>query len=154
LELLLNLCWLLLIAPAFCVWLRQRRHSKSLQLGFALACLMVMLFPVISATDDMHAMRQEMKESTPCKQTLKKANRSSGARDLSAPAAQPNATLQAPPCTEVCGRVRTAQSSVPLTAWANISPCRRHLPPSVKRTVPLCCGAFSLNTPPEFLCDS
>jgi hypothetical protein len=81
LEPWLNLCWLLLIAPALCV---QRRHLNSLQL--ALACLLLLLFSVISATDDLHAMRQEIKESSPGKRTVKKApNHSSGERDLCVP---------------------------------------------------------------------
>ena len=33
----------------------------------ALGCALVLLFPVISATDDLHAMRAEMEESSPGK---------------------------------------------------------------------------------------
>ena len=33
----------------------------------ALGCAVVLLFPVISATDDLHAMRAEMEESSPGK---------------------------------------------------------------------------------------
>jgi hypothetical protein len=80
-ELFLNLCWLSLLVPACLLW-RQRissdrsgddsgdgsprsarglvgRHLVLLSLG----CALVLLFPVISATDDLHAMRPEMEES-------------------------------------------------------------------------------------------
>jgi len=36
-----------------------------------LACVLLLLFPVISATDDMHAMRPEMEESSSSKHIAK-----------------------------------------------------------------------------------
>ena len=70
-ELLLNLLWLLLVVPAFWVWRRQDRSLGSLRCLLVLACGMVLLFPVVSATDDLQAMRPEMVESSPLKSTLK-----------------------------------------------------------------------------------
>jgi hypothetical protein len=69
-ELLLNLAWLLLVLPAYCLWRGSRtasseRKFSSLQALLALGCALVLLFPVISATDDLHAMRAEIEES-PC----------------------------------------------------------------------------------------
>jgi len=65
-ELLLNLCWLSLLLPAFLLW-RQRTCStgsdRPAVFFCALGCAMILLFPVISATDDLHAMRPEMEES-------------------------------------------------------------------------------------------
>jgi hypothetical protein len=65
-ELFLNLCWLSLLVPAFLLW-RQRTSSaashRPLVLVCVLGCALVLLFPVISATDDLHAMRPEMEES-------------------------------------------------------------------------------------------
>src|SRR5208283_1548234 len=73
-ELFLNLCWLSLLVPACLLW-RQRNASPSLNgrakspapspLVFlcVLGCALVLLFPVISASDDLHAMRAEMEES-------------------------------------------------------------------------------------------
>src|ERR1700756_1344649 len=67
-ELLLNLFWLLLAMPAFWLWrysrtAPERRKSSPYHTFLALGCLLVVLFPVISATDDMRAMRAEMEES-------------------------------------------------------------------------------------------
>ena len=68
-EIFLNLCWLFLVVPALLTWRRQERssrergHASLLRLG-ALGCVLVLLFPVISASDDLHALRQEMEESS------------------------------------------------------------------------------------------
>src|SRR5208283_4037128 len=74
-ELFLNLCWVSLLLPAYFLW-RQRTSSTSpdgrvksaasdtLIFLCALGCAFVLLFPVISATDDLHAMRAEMEESS------------------------------------------------------------------------------------------
>ena len=71
-ELLLNLAWLLLAFPAYWLWRARRCTQKtSLQCLLSLACLLVVLFPVISATDDLQAMRTEMEESSTSKRTLR-----------------------------------------------------------------------------------
>lgn len=67
-ELLLNLAWLLLALPAYWLWrrgtgARNARRLTALQFLLTLACALVLLFPVISATDDVHAMRAEMEDS-------------------------------------------------------------------------------------------
>jgi hypothetical protein len=73
-ELVLNLFWLSLLLPAFLLW-RQRATSNSssrrakkpvappLFFACVIGCALVLLFPVISASDDLHAMRPEMEES-------------------------------------------------------------------------------------------
>jgi hypothetical protein len=72
-ELLLNLCWLSLALPAYWLWRRgQTRTVKSGRfphLGYVLVlgCMLMLLFPVVSATDDLHAMRPEVEESKPSK---------------------------------------------------------------------------------------
>jgi hypothetical protein len=77
-ELLLNFAWLLLALPAYWLW-RRSFHTRalgklgSLQCLLALACLLVLLFPVISATDDVHVMRTEMEESSPGKRSARQA---------------------------------------------------------------------------------
>jgi len=73
-ELLLNLAWLLLAFPAYWLWRARRTTQKtSLQCLLSLGCLLVVLFPVISATDDLQAMRTEMEESSFSKRTLRQA---------------------------------------------------------------------------------
>jgi hypothetical protein len=73
-ELFLNLCWLSLLLPAWLLWrLRASAAISDRPVGSpaecplvflcALGCALVLLFPVISASDDLHAMRPEMEES-------------------------------------------------------------------------------------------
>lgn len=78
-ELLLNLLWLLLVLPACWLWRISRNDSShrkfsSLQCLLTLTCVLVILFPVISATDDLHAMRAEMEESQVSKQIVGQAH--------------------------------------------------------------------------------
>ncbi|HLW86013.1 MAG TPA: hypothetical protein VKR60_12420 [Candidatus Sulfotelmatobacter sp.] len=77
-ELLLNLAWILLALPAYWLWRRSfatRAQGRlgSMQCLLALGCLLVLLFPVVSATDDLHAMRAEMEESSPGKRGVRQA---------------------------------------------------------------------------------
>lgn len=77
-ELLLNLAWVLLAMPAYWLWRSSRmapdgRKFNSLQCLLALGCMLVMLFPVISATDDLRAMRTEMEESPASKRSVRQA---------------------------------------------------------------------------------
>jgi hypothetical protein len=65
-ELFLNICWVCLLAPAYLLW-RQRsasdRQAPTPLYLCALGCAFVLLFPVISASDDLHAMQPETEES-------------------------------------------------------------------------------------------
>jgi hypothetical protein len=77
-ELFLNLAWVLLALPAYWLWqsaraVRGQRHFTSLQCLLALASVLVLLFPVVSATDDLLAMRTEIEESAPGKRTIRQA---------------------------------------------------------------------------------
>ena len=68
-ELLLNLAWLLLALPAYWLWRRRapagaEHKFNAVQVLLALGCVLVLLFPVISASDDLHAMRAEMEDSS------------------------------------------------------------------------------------------
>lgn len=69
-ELLLNFLWLMLALPALWVWRRKSTsaHSTELACGLRslalLGCVLTLLFPVVSATDDLHAMRPELEESS------------------------------------------------------------------------------------------
>lgn len=58
-ELVLNLAWALSAVMFFCTWLRHSRHAgadRRTQL-VALAVLVLILFPVISVTDDLQAVQ-------------------------------------------------------------------------------------------------
>lgn len=46
---------------------------SSRQCLLALGCVLVLLFPVISASDDLHAMRAEMEDSSISKRTVRQA---------------------------------------------------------------------------------
>jgi len=96
-ELLLNLAWLLLALPACWLWRRsgnaRARHTLgALQTVLALACVQVMLFPVISATDDLHAMRAEIEESPASKRSIRQASNDK--------ASVWNSRLQSPPAVQ------------------------------------------------------
>jgi hypothetical protein len=66
-ELALNLFWLALVLPAFVLWQRRascdRSPRGSLLFVCTLGCVLVLLFPVISASDDLHSSSQAMEES-------------------------------------------------------------------------------------------
>jgi len=77
-ELLLNLAWLLLALPACWLWRVSRRdrlrlNFNAVQCLLVLGCVLVMLFPVISATDDLCAMRAEIEESPAGKRGIRQA---------------------------------------------------------------------------------
>jgi hypothetical protein len=107
-ELLLNLLWVLLALPAYWLWRRDAgarlgRRVSSVQCLLALGCALVLLFPVISASDDLHAMRAEMEDSSISKRTVRQAgsDRNSGwVNRLQGPAAVVASTFGLP-ATEV-----------------------------------------------------
>ncbi len=74
-ELLLNLAWLLLAVPAYYIWRSCRQGRAATQMSsaqciLALGCALVVLFPVVSATDDLHVVRAEMEESRGNKRSI------------------------------------------------------------------------------------
>src|SRR5208283_5965671 len=66
-ELFLNLCWLALLLPAYLLWRRRISSQPWTRASFViictLGCALVLLFPVVSASDDLHAIGQAMEES-------------------------------------------------------------------------------------------
>jgi hypothetical protein len=66
-ELYLNLAWVMLAALMFCLWMRLApRVGASRRMQFvALAVLLLILFPVISVTDDLQAALNPA-EADPC----------------------------------------------------------------------------------------
>ena len=70
-ELFLNLAWVALAALMFCLWLRfaprtgPNRHTEKRRAQFvALAVLLLILFPVISVTDDLQAIQNPAETDT------------------------------------------------------------------------------------------
>ncbi len=71
-ELTLNLLWLLLAALSFALaWRDRGNHTlaggHSWRRTLSLACALVIFFPVISLTDDLHAAQVVMEDSNPLK---------------------------------------------------------------------------------------
>lgn len=103
-ELLLNLAWLLLALPAYWLWrgsvgARGRRNFTALQCSLVLGCVLVLLFPVISASDDLHAMRAEIEEPATSKRAVRAGSDKSSAwmnRLQSPPAMTASATWLRP----------------------------------------------------------
>jgi hypothetical protein len=87
-ELVLNLAWVLLAACMFGLWLRSSPRAngdRRMQL-VALAVLLLILFPVISVTDDLQAI-QNTAETDCCQ---RRSHTGSGPHPLCAsPAAMP-----------------------------------------------------------------
>jgi hypothetical protein len=70
-ELLLNLVWFFLAAVALYAWGCRLNHPQAQLRLVVLLCLLALLFPVISATDDLHAMNSEMEDSTSVRRNTK-----------------------------------------------------------------------------------
>ena len=97
-ELLLNLFWLLLAMPAFWLWHYSRTASTKQKANpfyclLALGCMLVILFPVISATDDLCAMRAEMEESPASKRSVGQSSGDKSASSNSRSPLQPVLTV-------------------------------------------------------------
>src|SRR5579859_4279099 len=119
-ELLLNLAWLLLALPAYWLWHDSRivpaaRKFTALQCLLALGCMLVVLFPVVSATDDLRAMRAEMEESPSSKRTIRQASSDkASAWKLQTPPAMPRTTNNLLSVSnETWHRLPTSDLSVP-----------------------------------------
>jgi hypothetical protein len=69
-ELLLNLIWITLTLGVFCAFVRRRRRSTTIprvpwvKASLALACGLVLLFPIVSASDDLHPVQAVMEDAS------------------------------------------------------------------------------------------
>lgn len=64
-ENFLNYCWLLLALAALSAWLGMAAPRRRTSLGLiALLCVLTLMFPVISATDDLHPVAQAIEDSS------------------------------------------------------------------------------------------
>jgi hypothetical protein len=123
-ELVLNLLWLMLVVPAFWLWrgepvsVGRSRRFDPVACVLCLVCILILLFPVISASDDLQAMRQETVESgsTPSKRIHRQA-----ADDKDTPSLSVFVAALAPSVDssfEVWGEVLTQQIPLPAQAQA------------------------------------
>lgn len=70
-ELLLNLLWLAIAAFAFGAWVRLS-NRKQLLLGLvALFCLLILLLPAVSITDDFHLQNVAVEDANVAKRLTK-----------------------------------------------------------------------------------
>lgn len=123
-ELLLNLFWLTLALPALWLWRREpvlaqgRRRFDRARSCLLLSCVLMLLFPVVSATDDLHALGQEMEESSSSKRVVKQAASDKATTGLSNSGVPPALISFASftPCREICGRVLVVSVLLPRKA--------------------------------------
>ncbi len=134
-ELLLNLLWLTLVVPAFLIWRRQSRAEKSFLCKSSfrgillLGCLLVFLFPVVSATDDLHPLHNEIEESNPSRRTVKQAQASQSPdwSRFSSPAHLVEIASFSP-VSRICGSVSDFLPVPPVPVFSGVRSCRA--PPS------------------------
>jgi hypothetical protein len=135
-ELLLNLLWLMLAVPA--VWLLRRdptcarssRCRSGLCPAVLLGCILVLLFPVISVTDDLHAMRPEMEESSPSRRAIRQSVGDKSQSAVSGLGTFPSnivCLFSFLPSNEACGHILT--KPVRLPEEAQLATCSSRAPP-------------------------
>jgi len=120
-ELALNLLWLTLALPAIWMWRHEPvcaegcRSFRRLRPFVLFGCVLMLLFPVVSATDDLHAMRQEIEESGPSKRMVKQAVADKSLTRLNNGGPLPALIFPAPSSRndKVCGQVLVASICLP-----------------------------------------
>lgn len=133
-ELLLNLIWVLLAVPAFWLWRREavptrrNRYLSPARCVLVLGFVLLMLFPVISATDDLRAMQPESEESSSGRRAIRSAENEQDhlIRLGTMPAVVGTAALAAP-SYDCCGLVVT--TSVPVLAPTSLDAPSGRAPP-------------------------
>jgi hypothetical protein len=135
-ELLLNLLWLMLVLPAVLIWRSQSVRSKgfwhprSFRAIVLLGCLLVLLFPVVSATDDLHPLPNEIEESSSSRRAVKQAlgPQTPDWSNFGSPPAHLMEVSSFRPESETSGLVSEFLPAVPEQLFASTSGCRA--PPS------------------------
>jgi len=126
-ELLLNLFWLMFALLAVGLWWRARSEQRCNRLPqlVVLSCVLILLFPVVSVTDDLHPIRPEMEESNPSKKIKAAAHASSNSSGVfdSLPAPVDCHFLFSPH-SKIWGQVSAELVSIPETAQLCKDACR------------------------------
>jgi hypothetical protein len=90
-----------------------------------LSCGLVLLFPVVSVTDDLHPLRPEMEESNRSKKIKGTADNSSQQAGVFGPVpAQVVACFSFAPRSRTCGQVFAQLTPVPKSADLGAGACR------------------------------
>lgn len=126
-ELLLNLFWLAIALIAMGLWWRARSEQRCNRLPqlVVLSCVLILLFPVVSVTDDLHPLRPEIEESNPSKKIKATAHAYSGHSGVFDPLPTHVAcSFLFPPQSKICGRVLADRTSVSEAALLCKDACR------------------------------
>lgn len=131
-ELLLNLLWLSLALPALMLSHRGRKAAEDsgqvcrINVFIVVVCLLLLLFPVISATDDLMAVGLEMEESGATKCLLKQSTVAKApiAGDGFGAPAHPLRVSLVVPHNELIEAVLTFTAVLPQFDAAHASDCR------------------------------
>ena len=130
-ELLLNLFWLTVALLTVGLWWRDARAVGSQRRGqrlsqfVVLSCGLVLLFPVVSVTDDLHPLRPEMEESNRSKKIKGTADNSSQHTGVFGPLpAQVDACFSSAPRSRICGQVLAQPTPVPKSPDVCTGACR------------------------------
>jgi hypothetical protein len=126
-ELLLNLVWLTfaLLALGSRWQARSERHRDRLTPLVVLSCVLILLFPVISVTDDLHPIRPEMEESSVSKK-IKAARHASSNHSAvfdSLPT-QSACSFLFSPHSRICGQVLAELALLPESVGLCKDACR------------------------------
>jgi len=127
-ELLLNLVWLLLALSATVAgWMAgSARGVRRWRRSLLVACISLLIFPVLSASDDLHALAAECEDSTVSNPgSAKHAKfRGSNCQNDVLPLSGANATDLVPPSDESNSQVRGVTSQLPMQRSARPMACR------------------------------
>jgi hypothetical protein len=133
-ELLLNLFWITLALPAIWLWCQKPARAQTswpferLRVFVLLSCTLMLLFPVISATDDMRAMGQVLEESGSTERVVKQfAGGERSHSRLSGDGTLPvhlKYALTLYPNEEICGQVSVEPTLLPEQALPGGLSCR------------------------------
>lgn len=128
-ELLLNVFWITFALLTVGLWWRDalaaRTQRARLTQFVVLVCGLILLFPVISVTDDLHPLRPEMEESNRSKKVKGTADNSSQHAGVFGPVpAQVVACFSFAPRSRICGQVLAQLTSVPKSPDLCAGSCR------------------------------